>query len=244
MKRIFIYALIACSTSLLIGCEKPGCFGSAGEVITTTRSLNPFKQLILDDNINLVLTQDGTERMTIEAPENITTNISAYVTDNILTIENKTDCRWARDAGEKINVHLYFKDLTNIEYKGSGNISNTDTLRLDGLKIETALGAGDIELTVDNRYTGAYIFQESAKIRLHGKTETCYTYTNSRGETDLADLQVKKMVIEYGGLLNTTVNVSDELDAIIYYKGNINYRGDPVISRSLYYNSGRLIKIP
>jgi hypothetical protein len=211
---------------------------------TTSRSLNSFSEIVLDDDINLVLTQDGTERMVIDAPENIHANITGSVIGGVLVLENNTDCRWLRNPDEKVNVHLYFNNINRIEYKGSGNITNTDTLRLDALKIETALGAGDIELTVDNRYVGAYIYQESAGIKLHGKCESCYNYSNSRGNMDLSDLEVRRMVIEYGGLLDTRVHVTEDLDAIIYYKGNILYKGNPVISRSLYYSSGRVVKVP
>ncbi len=244
MKQLFYSACFIFLLAAINSCKKPGCFGEAGKITTVTRPLAAFSQLILNDNIDLVLTQGNNESMTIESPENIQPNISGDISGGILTISNKTDCRWLRKPGEKITVHLQFRDLQKIDYRGSGNISNTDTIKVDALQIETALGAGDIELTVNNRYTGAYIFQESAGITLHGKSETCFTYTNSRGTADLGDLEVKKMVIEYGGLADTKVNVTDELDAIIYYKGNILYKGNPVITRSQYYSSGRVIKTP
>jgi hypothetical protein len=97
---------------------------------------------------------------------------------------------------------------------------------------------------MDNKYTGAYIMLENAGIKLHGKSETCFTYTNARGLADMRDFTVKKMVIEYGGLADTRVNVTEDLNAILYYKGNILYKGNPVISNNISYGSGKLVKAP
>jgi hypothetical protein len=243
MKRniIPLYCMMAW---FFISCKKPGCLGNAGEMSAVSITLTPFNKLVLEDNVNLVLTQSTEEKMIVKAPENIIPNITGSISGQILTISNGTDCRWARDPGEKITVHLFFKELTAINYRGSGHITNTDTLKLDALKIETSVGAGDITLTLDNRYTGTYIYQENAHIMLHGKSEICYTYTNSRGITDMLDFRTKKMVIEYGGLSDTYVNVSDSLDGIIYHMGNVYYKGNPVITRSLSYSSGRLIRTP
>lgn len=235
----YIFLLLVFST-----CKKPGCFGTAGPVTVTTRPLTSFKELVLTDNINLVLIQDSVEKIEIEGPQNILANVMADIAQNILTISNTTDCRWARDVAEKINVRLHFKDLQKIDYQGSGMLTNIDTLKLDALHIESNTGAGDIMLTVDTRYTGAYIFFENASITLRGKSETCFTYTNNRGIADMSDFVVKKMVIEYEGLRDTYIHVTDELSSVIFHKGNIYYKGNPVITKLISHSSGRLIQVP
>ena len=112
-------------------------------------------------------------------------------------------------------------------------------------QIETDEGAGDINLTLDNGYTGSYVFaDDNVSLTLHGKSDVCFTYTGSRGRSDMSDFKVKKMVIEYGGVTDTHVWVTDEMDATIFHTGNIKYKGIPVISRERYYGSGRLIYTP
>lgn len=234
IKLIFLLSFIA-------ACKKPGCLEHAGNKTKITKQLSSFNKLILEDNINVILTQDSAEKIEVEAPGNIQPNIITAISGETLTITNTTECRWLRNADEKIDVHLSFKDLENIDYRGSGNISNTDTLKLDALQIDSKTGAGNIELTIDNRYIGSYIFQENAEVILHGKSESCYSYTNARGKIDFTDFVTKSMVIAYGGLADTHVNVSDSLDATIYYRGNLIYDGNPVISRKEYFSTGRLI---
>ena len=244
MKNFIKIVQLALSLCIFVSCKKPGCFGGGGTVTTIDHTLSSFDEIILSDNINLVLIQDSTVHIKITAPENIQPNIDFHVENNILTIGNGTECEWLRNPDEKVTAELSFKNIKKIDYRGSGNVSNTGTLHLDALYIGSSEGAGNIELTVDNRYIGAYIYQENAEIILHGKTQSCYTYTNARGKIDFSDLTARQMVIEYGSLADTYIHVTDTLDATIYYKGNLFLTGNPVIKRSNYYNTGRLIPEP
>jgi hypothetical protein len=60
----------------------------------------------------------------------------------------------------------------------------------------------------------------------------------------MRDFIVKRMVIEYGGLADTYVHVTEDLNAILYYKGNIYYKGNPAISQNISYSTGKLINVP
>ena len=244
MKNRILISFICVTAIFISACKKPGCLGSAGQSTTVTRNLNAFNEIVLDSKINVVLTQSTMNKIEITAPKNIEPNITTVISGNTLTIQNEGDCGWMRNPDEIVNVHIYFQDLRNIDYKGSGNITNTDTLRLEHFNISSFTGAGNIELTMDNIFTGAYIMLESAGIKLHGKTESCFTYTNARGQADMRDFVAKRMVIEYGGLTDTYVNVTDDLNAILYYKGNIYYKGSPVISKNISYGTGKLIQAP
>lgn len=244
MKIRFIISIFLLLNCFLFSCKKPGCLGSAGPITTEVRQINGYRQLILADNISVELIQSNMERLEIEGPQNILPNIITTVSNQAIEITNVSDCEWARNPDEKIHVKLYFINLDKIDYRGSGNITNRDTLKLDYLQIESNIGAGDINLTLNNKYTGSYIFKENAHIVLHGKSEVCYTYTNARAKSDMSDFVVKKMVIEYGGLADTYINVTDELDAILFWRGNIYYKGNPVVTRSQVYSTGQLIHIP
>jgi hypothetical protein len=104
-------------------------------------------------------------------------------------------------------------------------------------------GAGSIEVTVQAVQTFSYIMDESADFVLHGTSDVCWSYTNSRGSIDFSGLEVKKMIIEYGGVRDARINVSEELNSIIYYKGNLYYKGAPQITKNKVHSSGRLIRM-
>jgi hypothetical protein len=244
LSTIAVFSIAAASFLLFSRCNKPGCVGKAGAVTTQIRDLASFHQLTIADNVNVTLIQGETEKVEITGADNILSNITTDISANVLSIANNTGCRWMRDASEKINVRLYFKNLDRIDYHGSGLINNMDTLRLPSLHIESVNGAGEVNLILDNNYTGVYVRLENASIILHGRSETCFTYTNNRGITDLRDFVVKKMTIDYSGVKDTYVNVTDEITAVIFHTGNIIYKGNPFIARAEYRSSGKLVKIP
>ncbi|MET0634645.1 MAG: DUF2807 domain-containing protein [Chitinophagaceae bacterium] len=229
---------------LPVSCKKPGCLGKAGPAGSRTVTPGSFSKVRLENNIDLVLVQGDTNSATIEGPLNIIDNISFNIAEGLLTINNESSCQWARDPDERVTVRLTFTSIDKLEYAGNGQVTNKDTLHLDAFLIESYTGAGDVELTVDNRYTGVFVHLENASVKMHGQSIQCNTYTNSRGLTDLDDFRVKNMAIEYGGLGDTFINVTDQLEATVYYKGNIYYKGNPVITRMVKYSSGALISRP
>lgn len=243
--RVFIFLPLLIVTLLIYcGCSKPGCLGNEGQVITLTRTLGSFDTLVLEDNIDLVLVQGGENQAEITAGERIIPNIVTELDGRTLRIRNSTDCRWMRDANERAKVQLTFSGLSFIEYKGSGDISNLDTIRLAELRVESTIGAGDIELTIDNGLTVSIIFSENAGVIMHGKTDRYTCYTDARGQLDLSDLTAKTMHIEYGGLANTEVNAIEQLSVQINYHGNVYYSGSPIITSLKEYSTGRLIHRP
>ena len=105
------------------------------------------------------------------------------------------------------------------------------------------VGAGNVDVTLNARQTFSYIMDENADFTFHGKTDVCWSYTNSRGTINFGDFEVKKMIIEYGSVRDATINVTEDLNAIIYYKGNLFYKGTPTISKDEVHSSGRLIHL-
>jgi len=228
---------------LLAGCQKPSCFTDAGPVAQTERTTFPFTKIVLYDNIHLVLTQDTVDKLMVEAGQNLLSQIATTVNDQTLTIKNNVGCSWLRRPGETITVYASVKNLQQVDYNGSGNITSTNTITSPTLFFYSYEGAGNIDVAIDAEVAGAYIHHENADITLHGRAHRFFTYINARGTLNIKDLQVQNMVMEYGGVRNTTVNVSDSLDVIIYHTGNVYYKGQPHIKRQTH-SSGQLLHLP
>ena len=228
----------------LCSCKKPGCIGSGGAVITQQRDIAPFSEIEVEDNIDLILIQQDFEKIEVNGPENILPNISTEVKGGKLTIRNTAGCRWMRSADEKISINVFLKDINQITYSGSGDITNRDTLHLGNLGIFSEKGAGNVDLTVDASGIHLSILKENAGFTLRGRSQSCFAFANPRGVLDLSHLAVNNLSLLYAGLADIHVNASDRIEAIIRYKGNVFYHGDPVISHTEYFSSGRLIKAP
>ena len=226
-----------------IGCQKPSCFTDAGAVTKTDRNISPFTKIVLYDNIHLVLTQDTVEKLTVEGGKNVLPQIETSVKEQILTIKNNVDCNWLRRPGETITVYASVKNLEQVDYNGSGNITATNTLTSPVLFFYSYKGAGNIDVDITADVAGAYIHQENADITLRGSANRFFTYTNARGSINLKGLQVKNMVMEYGGVRDATINVTENLDVIIYHTGNVYYKGTPQVKLQTH-SSGQLLHLP
>lgn len=242
-QQLHITFILLILLSGLQACKKPGCFDEAGSVTTVERKGASFHQIDLFDHVNLILTQDSVEKITVEAGSNLQPNISTEISNGILTIKNNTTCNWLRDPSEKINVYVSFKNLSLINYNGSGNITATDTLKLQRLGIYSEIGAGNVDLTLDAQQFFSYIYNENADFTIRGKADQCHTYTSSRATIDFSNLVVRYYNMGYGALKDTYIHVTEQIDLEIYYKGHVYYKGNPSI-KTTYHSTGRFIKNP
>jgi hypothetical protein len=236
------YTLFIIPILLFSSCTKENCFGEAGNEVAVTRAATAFHQIDVFDNIDVVLTQDTLERVTVIAPQHLEPNISTRVEDGVLTLKNEAICTGLRKASEKVKVHVHLKQLDKVVYAGSGNITSTNTLMADNIHFYSGEGAGNIDVTLNAAQTLSYIMDENADFTFHGKSDVCWSYTASRGSIDFSDFTVKKMIIEYGGVRDAAIHVTEDLNSIIYHKGNVYYKGAPQITRDEVHSSGRLIR--
>lgn len=239
MKRqLVIYCLLV---FLFPHCKKPGCFSEAGPVISVKREVTSFHRIDLYDNINVILTQDTAETITVKAPQNIEPNIIARIENGALILQNATNCKWLRNPSENPTVYISVKNLDHILYAGSGDVISSNTIEAETISLYSATGAGNVEISLNAKQLNATIEYESADFIFHGIADNCYSYANSRATLNLSDLQIKNLNIGYASVKDIIVNASDRIDAQVYHTGNIYYKGDPAIFTS-YYSSGRLYK--
>lgn len=243
MKKYFTHIICFTWAAALAGCKKLAFFESAGTTTTQTHTVAFFNQIKLYDNIDLYLTPDTAEYITVEAGKHLQPYIAATADSNILTIRNKVGAQWLRNPNEKIKVYAHFKELVNLEYAGSGHVFSTDTIRAGTISIRSINGAGNIEVTLKANRTFVNIAKETADFIFHGQSDSCYTYVNARGSIDFSDFYVKALHIDYGSLRDAYVNVSDGLYANMFFKGNLYYKGNPAIIDTTNYSTGRAIKM-
>src|SRR5664279_908967 len=91
-KYVNLVCLLLCLQVLACSCKRDGCTLSPGTRTRETRNLSSFNEIILYDKINLVVTQDSVQRVTVEAGENLVPGIRTDVANNILTIKNNNKC--------------------------------------------------------------------------------------------------------------------------------------------------------
>lgn len=234
--RIAIVLLIFAVT-LFSTCKKSSvldCFNNTGKIEKTERPVSYFHTIRLNDNVNLHLVQSNQDKLVLEAGTNLMRKIVTEVSeDSVLTISNENSCNWVRSYNKPINVYLNVKYLRYIEYRSVGNITNTDTLRLDSLQIDIFEGAGEIKLTLRTYVCAVNLHYGTADVILNGKGVANIFYLLGAGKIDAREFEADHVYLRNWSSNDMFVWADKFLSAEIKGLGNVYYKGKPGIESSL-----------
>ncbi len=226
-------------------CQKtdPGdCFTSTGADITESRGAQKFKTIVLNDNVNLVLTQGDHYDVSIRGGKNLLKKVETRIEDEKLTIENNNTCNWVRSFDREITVYATVDSLEHIEYRGSGDISSTNAITGDSLLLSVWEGAGKVDMEVDMHRSYISFHIGTADIYYKGYTHLSYISTTSFGPVHAENMFSTFTFIGCGGSNNCYIWVDYTLGATISSIGNIYYKGNPSITLD-NPGQGQLIKM-
>ncbi len=236
IKRPTLAILVLLSLST---CTKFNLLTPERRIIIVQRPIESFNVIFLNNNINLILTQDTMEQIRVEAAENMQSSILTQIQNHVLSI-SRTGATILSKPNELINVYACVRELKKISYQGSGNITSTNTLNSSNFLIISNSGAGNVTLSLNTHMTTAGIYNENADFIFQGQSDSCYTYCASRGSIDFRNFEVKKLQIDYSGARDAYVWVSNSLTGNIFYKGNIYLRGNPYTVSLKQSSEGKL----
>jgi hypothetical protein len=212
-----------------VGCDKSGvnCITNNGKTVKQERILKDFDSIEVRDYVNLVISQDSVNKVTVESGQNIISGITTEVIDRQLIIRNTNKCNWLRSYDVPLNVFVSVKNLMKIYYLSSGNVSTTNTLKSHSLVVEVWGGAGTIDLDMDI-FQGYFVIQMgTADLNLHGSCAINTIYSGDYGLFQCTNLKSRYTFVTNAGSNDCYVNSSYFLEATIGSIGNIYYTGKP-----------------
>jgi len=246
MKRDFKILLILFCIVSAFSCRKApvcDCFEAAGAPAEDNRTsvLPYFEQVNVQDDINVSISIGNTEQVLIQGGSNLIHNVSATVSNKVLTLKNNNICNWLRSYKKSIiTVYITMPRVTYITNAGVGNINSLDSITTDSFQVSTT-SAGEINLAVRALQIQAHIFG-TGDITLSGKcSQFACSHLSGTGFSYCNNLITGYSFISNSGTGDCHVNVTGELDAEIYGSGNIYYSGSPII-KSTITGSGQVIK--
>ena len=232
---------------VIISCKKENksdCLKSTGNIIKEERVAGDIKAIELYDQINLIITQDTVNKITVEGGEHLLPLIITEMNNDTLVIKNNNKCNWVRSFKKEINVHLSVKDLAQIVSYGSGDITSTNTLTNDLFILEMWTGGGSADLSINAIYSYFKIHTGSSDITVKGYATSNFIYIRGNGWMWLDDLITNYTSVTSLGTGDCYVNADQTLNISIYYLGNVYYSGNPNLS-IIYTDTsgtGKLIK--
>jgi putative autotransporter adhesin-like protein len=238
MKRISITLVLLLLGAAFSGCTGPGnIVRGSGKVITESREVSGFDEVLLSGSGSLNIEQTGTESLTIEGEDNIIELIETEVTGGKLTMGVRNGA--GISPTRPLQFNLTVKDIKAVTLSGSGDVMSPK-LEADDLALEIS-GSGEMSLD--------QIAVESLEALISGSGELTVAGTASRQDVRIsgsgnyrgADLKSEEARVRVGGSGSAEVDASDTLNAEISGSGDIIYIGDPNVTQNVN-GSGKVRK--
>ncbi|MBN2348685.1 MAG: DUF2807 domain-containing protein [Bacteroidales bacterium] len=194
-----------------------------GHIITNERDVPAFHGIKVSTGIDVEITQDDTEKLVLEADENLHDVIKTEVENGILKIYSVKNIRMAKSK----QVYLSYKNLDMIGISSAGDVKGVNTLHTNDLKISLS-SAGDLNLDVEAERIKIDI-SSSGNARLSGHAEYMDADLSSAGDFNAFDLEVKKGKVNVSSAGDAKVYITDEASLTSSSAGDIIYKGEPKI---------------
>ncbi len=201
----------------------------SGHVISESRDVGDFTEVVLSGVGQLHIAQTGSESLTIEAEDNIMPLLTSEVRGQWLVLGTEPGVHFS--PKRPIHYTLTVKDLSEIRISGAGNVDvpalGTSSLRLDlsgaGNLTVTGLAADSLDVSLSGAGSATCAGEvRSQDVRISGAG-------SYRGD-DLASVTARAVI---SGTGSAHLRVSEQLDARVSGVGSIVYSGTPAVRKSV-----------
>lgn len=243
--RVLHVVLMISISLLLSSCEKDHMFDflkSTGKDVIINRPIpEKFVEVLLEDNIDLVLVQSDTYEIKLEGGENLLPGIDTEIADSVLTIRNNNKFNWVRSYDRKITAYVTAPHFLRIGYKGTGTMTNNDTIREDSIFITSYAGSWYINLCIKTGLSHLALNTGSADFNISGISGSNFIFAGSYGPFHCLDLHTINTYMSKQGTNDCYINVKNHLEYEIKGLGNIYYKGSPPQISGVITGGGKLI---
>lgn len=201
----------------------------SGRIKTEARAPGHFTGVTMGLPGSLELRTGGTESVTIETDDNLLPLIETVVENGTLNI--RPTKRNLDLDGRHLKIVVQAKGVDHLALGGSGSI-DADALR--GPKVSVDLGgSGSIKLRGVDSDALSVVLGGSGDLKVAGGTTRKLSLSIAgSGNVDLGKLQSADASVNIAGSGEATISVRDNLNVTIAGSGDVNYYGDPRVSKT------------
>lgn len=230
MVKLIIFcskATIAILTALLLtSCKYDINLGNGidgnGNVKTETRTISEkFTKINSNSGIEVIVDQDATTEVQVEADENLIKHITTKVENGTLVISSDENI----DSAEKMIVHVKTPTINGLEATSGSSISTKETIKGTSIEVKSSSGSEIIAIVEYEKVTTKST--SGSSITISGKAINVNTSSSSGSTTDAGDLMANEVVAETSSGSSAEVHAIVNLRASASSGSSINYNGSP-----------------
>ena len=204
--------LLLVASVLATACEGTVPFGGlrgSGNLVTETRDVSDFDEIVVLGSGNVIVDVTGTESLELEAEDNLMEFLTSEVVNGRLEL--------GFESGQLLSPR---RDITY----------TITAAQLIGVTIR---GSGDIDVAHVDTDTFAVEISGSGNVVPEGASDHVAVTISGSGRFDGTDLESATGQVRVSGSGNVTVNVTEDLDITISGSGDVKYIGDPSLNTSI-----------
>ncbi len=232
-----LYFAIALSI-FVAGCTMNTVTGS-GNIVTQTPTVSRFEEIEVASHCDVTIYHGNEFKVEVSDYENLLQYLKFEVTGKKLTIKTEPDNISLNNSKAKATIYMPdllrkltisgssdivlndgFKDITDLNVSGSGNITGTQPATMNNIRA-TIEGSGDITMT--------------------GTANNLDLSIEGSGNIDFAGVTAQAATCSIDGSGDIIVNAAVALSATINGSGDILYYGNPTVTQKIN-GSGRVKK--
>ncbi len=214
-KVLFAVVLLSTLTFQVSYAQWGSSIKGEGPLVKKEISLSAIESIGLGISGTVYLTQGSTQKVVIEAQQNIIDNIKQEVKNGSWNISYRNNVR----GHDEVKIYVTIPNVKALSIGGSGKILGQNSFNnIDRLAMSIG-GSGYIELS--------------------GMAKDVDVSIGGSGKVKASNLKAENCKVSIGGSGDCYVEVSESLKASIAGSGDVYYKGRPKISSSVA-GSGRI----
>lgn len=207
-----------------------------GNVIKQDRAISSFDGIDVGGAFNVFLTQGETEKLVVEADENLQDVIITEVRGSTLKIKTTEDI----NSSTKLNIYITFKNLKDLDVSGACDLKGENKFKLGDLDLDCS-GASEMELkmaagNIDIDCSGA------SNAELFGTAQSVNLDLSGASKFSAMDFEVAIYDADASGASHGKIFVTEELSVEVSGAANLIYKGEPRIKEHDVSGAGSLKK--
>lgn len=233
MKKIvylLVFLVFACNSE-----DANDCFQTAGNIIQQEIEVADFERILVNRDIELIITEAPEYKVTIETGENLLNDVAVEVIGNRLVLTDDNTCNYIRDYGIT-KVYVEAPNLTEIRNSSQYEVSSSGVLAYQDLSLisenfneNVDFTVGDFRLSVDSEYLDI-ISNNISSYYIDGEVENLFVgFFSGSGRFEGENLIAQHVEVNHRGSNDMIVNPRLSLTGILRGTGNLISVNEPPI---------------
>lgn len=196
----------------------------SGNVIKETRNVTGFHSIDVGGAFEIELIKSTSEKVVIEADDNIMPHIITKVSGGELDISTDADI----NNPNELKITIYYKSINELDISGAADLYSSDVLKSENLELDFS-GASEVTLKLDVG-TLEIDLSGASKIELEGQAGMVKLDASGAAVVHAYGLEIKQLDLDSSGASVVKVLVMDKLNIDSSGASSVRYKGSPSIN--------------